>query len=164
MKPLVFFVLLTVLSHVGFVGSRITVSLSAISQGASPLTIGVLMALYAVIPMLLAVQAGRLVDRVGAFWPIAISGAFVAVGIVLPFGFPGMGALFASSTLARDYRRAYLDLAEALLDPAGDASQETLGRARRWPGTAPPRSLLRPRQRARAALPIQRGVPGALLP
>ena len=36
MKPLAFFVLLTVLSHVGFVGSRITVSLSAISQGASP--------------------------------------------------------------------------------------------------------------------------------
>ena len=63
MKPLAYFVLLTVLSHVGFVGSRITVSLSAINQGASPLEIGVLMALYAVIPMLLAVQAGRLVDR-----------------------------------------------------------------------------------------------------
>ena len=100
MKPLAFFVLRTVLSHVGFVGSRITVSLSAISQGASPLTIGVLMALYAVIPMLLAVHAGRLVDRVGAFTPIAVSGAFVAAGIVLPFAFPGMGALFVSSTVA----------------------------------------------------------------
>ena len=88
------------LSHVGFVGSRITVSLSAISQGASPLTIGVLMALYALIPMLLAVYAGRLVDRVGAFKPIAISGALVAVGIVLPFVFPGMAALYASSALA----------------------------------------------------------------
>jgi len=100
LKPLVFFVLLTVLSHVGFVGSRITVSLSAISQGASPLTIGVLMALYALIPMLLAVHAGRLVDRVGAFRPIAISGALVAAGIVLPCIFPGMAALYASSTLA----------------------------------------------------------------
>ncbi len=100
MKPLVYFVLLTVLSHVGFVGSRITVSLSAISQGASPLTIGVLMALYAAIPMLLAVPAGRLVDRVGAFRPIAIAGVFVAVGIFLPFAFPGMAALYVSSTLA----------------------------------------------------------------
>ena len=85
MKPLPFFILLTVLSHVGFVGSRITVSLSAINQGASPLAIGVLMALYAVIPMLLAVQAGRLVDRVGAFRPIAIAGGILVAGMLLPF-------------------------------------------------------------------------------
>src|SRR5271169_2712983 len=75
MRPLVYFVLLTILSHVGFVGSRITVSLSAINQGASPLEVGVIMSLYAVIPMLLAVQAGRLVDRVGAFRPMAVAGA-----------------------------------------------------------------------------------------
>ena len=38
---------------------------------------------------------------------------------------------FASSTLARDYRRAYFDLAEALLaDAGGAASQETLKRVR----------------------------------
>ena len=48
MKPLLYVILLTVLSHVGFVGSRITVSLSAINQGATPLTVGILMALYAV--------------------------------------------------------------------------------------------------------------------
>ena len=100
MKPLPYFILLTILSHVGFVGSRITVSLSAISQGASPLSIGVLMALYAVIPMLLAVQGGRLVDRVGAFRPIALAGVFVVVGIVLPFAFPGLPVLFVSSTIA----------------------------------------------------------------
>jgi predicted MFS family arabinose efflux permease len=99
-KPLPYFILLTVLSHVGFVGSRITVSLSAISQGASPLAIGVLLALYAVIPMLLAVQGGRLVDRVGAFRPIAVAGVFVAVGIVLPAAYPGMTVLFVSSTVA----------------------------------------------------------------
>ena len=99
MRPLAFFVLLTVLSHVGFVGSRITVSLSAINLGASPLAIGVLMALYAVIPMLLAVQAGRLVDRVGAFRPIAVAGVVVAAGILLPFAFHGLPVLFVSSTI-----------------------------------------------------------------
>ena len=99
MKPLAYFVLLTVLSHVGFVGSRITVSLSAINLGASPLAIGVLMALYAVIPMLLAVQAGRLVDRVGAFRPIAVAGVVVAAGILLPFAFHGLPILFVSSTI-----------------------------------------------------------------
>ncbi len=99
MKPLAFFILLTVLSHVGFVGSRITVSLSAISQGASPLAIGVLMALYAVIPMLLAVQAGRLVDRVGAFRPIAIAGAVVAAGMLLPLVSHELPMLFISAAV-----------------------------------------------------------------
>lgn len=99
MKPLFYFILLTVLSHVGFVGSRITVSLSAIDQGASPLAIGVLMALYAVIPMLLAVQAGRLVDRVGAFRPIAVAGVIVAAGMLLPFASHEMPMLFVSATV-----------------------------------------------------------------
>ena len=99
MKPLFYFVLLTVLSHVGFVGSRITVSLSAINQGASPLAVGVLMSLYAVIPMLLAVQAGRLVDRVGAFRPIAIAGTVLAAGMLLPFASHGMPMLFVSAAV-----------------------------------------------------------------
>jgi predicted MFS family arabinose efflux permease len=99
LKPLFFFVLLTVLSHVGFVGSRITVSLSAINQGASPLAVGVLMSLYAVIPMLLAVQAGRLVDRVGAFRPIAIAGSILSAGMLLPFVSHDMPMLYVSATI-----------------------------------------------------------------
>lgn len=99
MKPLFYFVLLTVLSHVGFVGSRITVSLSAINQGASPLAVGVLMSLYAVIPMLLAVHAGRLVDRVGAFRPIAIAGAVLAAGMLLPFASHDMPMLYLSAAI-----------------------------------------------------------------
>ena len=99
MKPLAFVILLTVLSHIGFVGSRITVSLSAINQGASPLAIGVLMALYAVIPMLLAVQAGRLVDRVGAFRPIAIAGGILAASMLLPFASHELPMLFVSAAV-----------------------------------------------------------------
>jgi predicted MFS family arabinose efflux permease len=99
MKPLAYFILLTVLSHIGFVGSRITVSLSAISGGATPMTIGVLMALYAVIPMILAVPAGRLVDRVGAFRPIAVAGAVVVAGMLLPFFSHELPVLFVSATV-----------------------------------------------------------------
>jgi predicted MFS family arabinose efflux permease len=99
LKPLFYFVLLTVLSHVGFVGSRITVSLSAINQGATPLAVGLLMSLYAVIPMLLAVHAGRLVDRVGAFRPIAIAGAVLAAGMLLPFASHDMPMLYLSATI-----------------------------------------------------------------
>jgi len=98
-KPLLYVILLTVLSHVGFVGSRITVSLSAINQGATPLTVGILMALYAVFPMMLAVQGGRLVDRVGAFRPIVIAGGVVAAGILLPFALPGLPTLFVAAAV-----------------------------------------------------------------
>ena len=99
MKPLAFAVLLTVLSHTGFVGSRITVSLSAIQQQASPLTVGVLMSLYALIPMLLAVQTGRFLDRSGLFGPLVWSSAAVGAGILLPFAAPGMPMLFAASVV-----------------------------------------------------------------
>ncbi|MEO8144461.1 MAG: MFS transporter [Betaproteobacteria bacterium] len=90
---------MTVLSHVGFVGSRITVALSAISQGASPLTVGALLALYAVIPMLLAVQAGRLVDRVGAFRPIVIAGSILVAGMLLPSASHELPMLFVSAAI-----------------------------------------------------------------
>jgi MFS family permease len=99
LKPLTYFVLLTVLSHAGFVGSRITVSLSAISQDASPLTVGVLMSLYAVIPMLLAVQAGRLVDRAGAYVPIAVAGTVLCLGMMAPFVSQALWVLFASAVV-----------------------------------------------------------------
>ncbi len=99
MKPLAFFILLTVLSHVGFVGSRITMSLAAISEGASPLSVGVLMSLYAVIPMLLAVHAGRLVDRVGAFRPVAIGGAVMAAAMLAPFVSHALPVLYVSAAV-----------------------------------------------------------------
>jgi len=99
LKPLVYFVLLTVLSHAGFVGSRITMSLAAIKQGASPLSVGVLMSLYALIPMVLAVQAGRLVDRAGAFGPIAIGGSVMTLAMVAPFASHALPVLFASAAV-----------------------------------------------------------------
>lgn len=92
-------ILLTTLSHAGFVGARITVSLSALQQGGSTLTVGVLMALFAVVPMLLAVHAGRFMDRTGVFRPLAWSSVLVAAGILIPFAVPGMAALFFASVV-----------------------------------------------------------------
>jgi predicted MFS family arabinose efflux permease len=98
-KPLFLVVLLTVLSHIGFVGTRMTVSLAALHDGASPLTVGVLMSLCALLPMLLSVQAGRLIDRAGAFRPVLWSSAALVAGILLPFASPSLPALFATVVL-----------------------------------------------------------------
>ena len=92
-------VALTVLAHTGFVGSRIVVSLFAIQRQASPLTIGVLMALYALLPMLLAVTAGRLIDRVGTLRPLAWSVAVMVGGLVLPAIWPDLPGLYCAATL-----------------------------------------------------------------
>ena len=57
---------LGIANHAVLTGSRVIVSLDALSMGASPFTVGVLVALYAFLPMFLSVAAGRIVDRIGA--------------------------------------------------------------------------------------------------
>lgn len=98
-KPLVFLIVVTVLSHAGFVGSRITVSLDAIAGGASAVTIGVLMALYGLVPMLIAVHAGRMLDRIGIYRPLLVTSATLAGGILLPALWPGLLTLHAASVV-----------------------------------------------------------------
>ena len=90
---------LTVLTHTVFNGSRMLVSLYAIHLHASPFTVGSLMSFYALLPMLFAVSAGRLVDRVGARWPMFGASVSVAVGALLPFVWPRLETLYAASTL-----------------------------------------------------------------
>jgi MFS family permease len=92
-------VLMCMLNHSGFSGSRMAVSLYALELGASQFTIGVLMALYALLPMLLAVYVGKLADRVGPRLPMLIGSVGVAVALLLPPLLPGLATLYVSSLL-----------------------------------------------------------------
>jgi MFS family permease len=94
-----FFILLNVLGHVCFVGSRMTTTLFALQLGASELTVGVLLALFAVLPMFLSVSAGRIIDRFGPRRPVMIGMATLACGAALPFAFPSVTVLYISSPL-----------------------------------------------------------------
>ena len=85
------------LSHSGFGGSRVVISLYALDQNASQFTIGVLMALYAVVPLLMAVHVGRLADRVGPRVPMLIGTAGVMVGLLVPVVFPGLLSLYVTA-------------------------------------------------------------------
>src|SRR3982074_2590155 len=91
--PLALIVVTTVLAHAAFNGSRLTISLNALSLGASPLTVGVLMSLFAALPMMLGVSAGRLVDRIGVRRPILLSAGFLALAVALPGIVPGIVTL-----------------------------------------------------------------------
>ena len=90
---------LGIASHTVFTGGRVSVSLAALAQGASALTVGVLMALYALLPMLSAVATGRWLDRIGVRAPMQAGAIGLAVGVSLPWLSPGLWALCASATI-----------------------------------------------------------------
>jgi MFS family permease len=92
-------IMLTMLTHTSFKGSKMLISLYAIDLGANPLTIGMLFSVYSLFPMFLAVYAGKLSDRYG-YRPLMLFGVCgLFLGLLLPFGLPGMSALFASAGL-----------------------------------------------------------------
>ncbi|HSA89687.1 MAG TPA: MFS transporter [Burkholderiales bacterium] len=97
---ILYFVALNALGHLAFVGARMTTVLFALELGASEAAVGVLMSLFALLPMLLSVSAGRLIDRVGPRRPLAVSFAVLAAAAALPFAFPRLETLYLSTTLA----------------------------------------------------------------
>jgi predicted MFS family arabinose efflux permease len=68
--------------------------------GASSLTVGVLMSLFAALPMVMGVAAGRLVDRVGIRRPILVAAALLAFAVVLPWLAPGLVSLHFAAAIA----------------------------------------------------------------
>jgi len=89
---------MSVLSHASLVGCRIAVTLGGIELGASAFTIGLLMAFFGLLPMILSVPAGRIVDRIGTRKPMFWGLAVLSVAILAPALSWEVGALFLAST------------------------------------------------------------------
>jgi MFS family permease len=77
-----------VLTHTSFGAARLTGTLYALSNKASAFTVGVQMALFALVPALLAVRAGRWLDTSGPFRPLLLGTALMTAGALLPALFP----------------------------------------------------------------------------
>jgi predicted MFS family arabinose efflux permease len=78
---------IAVLTHMAFVAARMTASLYALANNASTFTVGVIMALFSLVPMLIAVRAGRWLDAVGPRRPTLIGTLFILGGVLLPSAF-----------------------------------------------------------------------------
>ena len=89
-------ILMGMLSQLGYHGSRIAVSLYAPELGANQFTIGILVAFYAVFPMLLAIFIGKFVDRVGPWLPLTMGITGMGLALLLPPLFPGITVLYVS--------------------------------------------------------------------
>ncbi len=96
---LLYFVALNSLGHLGFVGCRMTTTLFALELGASPALAGTVVAMFAVVPMMLSVTAGRLIDRVGPRRPVGAGLCLLTGSALLPFFFPALATLLVSSML-----------------------------------------------------------------
>jgi MFS family permease len=92
-------VVLAFLTHVGFAGSRLAVPLFAVDQGGSPFVVGSVVALYAALPAMLAVLAGRTIDRLGFRTPLVFGTSAVFSALMLPFLWPSMPTLYVTACL-----------------------------------------------------------------
>lgn len=85
------------LNHMALTGGRITVSLTALKLGLSTFTVGMLVAVFAVLPMFASVHAGRWVDKIGVVRPLVIGSSLVTFGTALPFVSQTQAALLVAS-------------------------------------------------------------------
>jgi MFS family permease len=92
-------VLLSLLQGVSMRGAKMLVSLSALDLGATPFQVGLLAALFAAFPLLLAVYAGKASDRIGVKRPILGGAVIMAAGILVPLAVKGIAGLMACSAL-----------------------------------------------------------------
>jgi MFS family permease len=92
-------VALSMLNSIGQRGAKVAVSLYALELGAGAAAVGLLAALFAVFPLVLAVQAGRLSDRFGVRYPIVLGAFTMAAGLTVPLATSGIGWLFLCPAL-----------------------------------------------------------------
>ena len=77
-------ILVAVLTHMVFVSARMTASLYALANNASTFTVGVILALFSLVPMLISVRAGRWLDAVGPRRPTQVGTLLILGGSLLP--------------------------------------------------------------------------------
>lgn len=85
---LILIIAIAVLAHLGLVSARMTASLYALTNNSSTFTVGVILALFSLVPMLIAMPTGRWLDAVGP-WRPTLTGIWLMLGgMLLPALFP----------------------------------------------------------------------------
>ena len=99
LPPIYLVTLNTLLVQGAHIGSRVVASLFALKLGANAFTIGLLISVYAVFPLILGVYSGRISDRYGARRPMIAGIILLACGLCLPAIWPTLATLFGSAVL-----------------------------------------------------------------
>ena len=91
--------LMVVCNMLAMKGSKVIITLFSIKLGAPQIVIGVLVALYSLFPMMLALYAGKLTDRLGVRRPMIAGSCGIALGLTLPYLFPSTTTLYFQAAL-----------------------------------------------------------------
>jgi len=97
--PIFRIVLLSVLTHTAYKGSKVLMSLTALEMGANEFFVGMLFSTYALFPLLLSVYAGKISDRVGFRKPMLFGTVGLLAGLALPFLMPRLETLYIAAGL-----------------------------------------------------------------
>lgn len=97
--PIFRIVLLSILTHTAYKGSKVLMSLSALEMGANEFFVGMLFSTYALFPLLLSVFAGKISDRIGFRRPMLYGTIGLLGGLALPFLVFRLEALYIAAAL-----------------------------------------------------------------
>lgn len=92
-------ILLSIAIHSCYLGSKVVLSLFALEMGANQFTVGILAALYAVVPLLLGVYSGRIADTRGMRLPLMIGAVCTGLAMLTGFLWQELSGLIAVSIL-----------------------------------------------------------------
>ena len=98
-SPLFRLIAVAVTAHVALGAARVTTALYALSLHASAFTVGTLIALFALFPMMLAVPMGRVIDRIGMRKPLIVGCLLATAGVLLAASIPGLTVLYPAAIL-----------------------------------------------------------------
>ncbi|MSQ71728.1 MAG: MFS transporter [Betaproteobacteria bacterium] len=99
LTPLRFAFALALLNFAVVAATRVLLALYALNFGAQPFAVGALAATFSALPMLFAWPVGRLADRVGARTMLTLGASGCAVGLLVPYLFPSLPALYVAAAL-----------------------------------------------------------------
>ena len=86
-------------NHAALAGGRVAASLDALQRGASPVDVGILMAGFGILPMLCALHAGRLIDRIGVGRPLVVGTTLSILSVGLPWLWPSLASLYVAALM-----------------------------------------------------------------
>lgn len=110
---------MAILMQLGFGGSRIVMSLYALELGADQATVGAIIALYSVCPLLFSIAVGRLADRVAPRKPMIVGCLMLAAALLLPALLHTLPSLFVAAF--------FLGLGQMLFDIPIEAAVGAVG-------------------------------------
>jgi MFS family permease len=125
LNPFLFVLLMTVMNHVAFKGSKVLISLFAIELGAQPLLIGVLVALYSLFSVFLSVYAGRISDRLGPRLPMLFGSIGLAAALAMPYLVPRVPGLVVSALMIGTCYIFYTVAMQHLIGALGEGAERT---------------------------------------